>query len=200
MAVASLQLSRRQLVRRARLLAWTGIGWHAIEFGVAVAAGVAAGSIALIGFGIDSIVESAASLVVVWRLGSELRERRAQQLIALSFFMLAAYVGAEAVRALATADRPGTSWLGIGLAAVTAPTMPLLAIAKRRVGRALGSAATAQEGEQNMVCAYLSLALLAGLLANALAGWWWADPAAALLIAGVAVREGREAWHGDDCR
>jgi divalent metal cation (Fe/Co/Zn/Cd) transporter len=198
-AVATAQLPHHRLVRRARLLAWGGIGWHAAEFGVAIAAGVAAGSIALIGFGIDSLVESAASFVVVWRLGSEIRERRAQQLIAASFFLLAAYVGVEAVRTLVAADRPQASWVGIGLAAVTAPTMPLLAVAKQRVGRALGSSAAVQEGAQNMVCAYLSVALLAGLLANALAGWWWADPAAALVIAGFALREGRESWRGDDC-
>jgi divalent metal cation (Fe/Co/Zn/Cd) transporter len=199
-AVAAVQLPRHRLVRRARLLAWAGIGWHTIEFAVAVGAGLAAGSIALIGFGIDSLVESAASFVVVWRLGSELRERRAQQLIAASFFLLAAYVGVEAVRSLAAGDRPGASWVGVGLAALTAPTMPLLAVAKQRVGRALGSSATVQEGAQNMVCAYLSVALLAGLLANAVAGWWWADPAAALVIAGVALREGLESWRGgDDC-
>ena len=199
MTVVPLRLPRERLVRRARLLAWGGIGWHAVEFAVAVGAGVAAGSIALVGFGIDSLVESAASFVVVWRLGSELRERRAQQLIAVSFFLLAAYVGVEAIRAPATGDHPGTSWVGVGLAAVTAPTMPLLALAKQRVGRALGSTATVQEGAQNLVCAYLSIALLAGLLANSVAGWWWADPAAALVIAGVALREGRESWRGDDC-
>jgi len=181
------------------LLAWVAVGWHAAEFAVALGAGLAAGSIALIGFGIDSLVEAAAAAIVIWRLGSHLRERRAQQLIAVSFFLLAAYVGVEAVRALVGGDRPDASWIGIGLAAVTAPTMPVLAVAKQRVGRALGSAATVHEGSQNMVCAYLSVALLVGLLANALAGWWWADPAAALVIAGVALREGRETWRGDDC-
>jgi divalent metal cation (Fe/Co/Zn/Cd) transporter len=113
--------------------------------------------------------------------------------------MLAAYVGVEAIRTLVGGDHPETSWVGIGLAAFTAPTMPLLARAKRRVGRRLGSAATVSEGAQNMVCAYLSVALLAGLLANALAGWWWADPAAALVIAAVALREGRESWKGEAC-
>jgi divalent metal cation (Fe/Co/Zn/Cd) transporter len=196
--------ARRRLERRARMLAWGGIGWHVIEFGIALGAGIAAGSIALIGFGADSLVEAFAGLVVVWlftgrRLGSEAAERRAQQLIAISFFALAAYIGVEAVRTIVTANEPRTSWVGVGLAAFTAPTMPLLALAKRRVGRRLGSAATVKEGAQSLVCAYLSVALLAGLLANALAGWWWADPTAALVIAGVAAREGRESWRGEGC-
>jgi divalent metal cation (Fe/Co/Zn/Cd) transporter len=195
---------RRTLERRARLLAWSGIAWHVVEFGIALGAGIAAGSIALIGFGADSLVEAFAGLVVVWlftgrRLGSAPAERRAQQLIAASFFVLAAYVGVEAVRTLVTASEPRTSWVGIGLAAFTAPTMPLLALAKRRIGQGLGSAATVKEGAQSMLCAYLSVALLAGLLANALAGWWWADPAAALVIAVVAAREGREGWRGKGC-
>jgi divalent metal cation (Fe/Co/Zn/Cd) transporter len=202
--VAQPLTDRGLLERRARWLAWAGIAWHLGELGVALGAGIAAGSIALVGFGADSLVEAASALVVVWlftgsRLGSPRAERRAQQLIAASFFAIAAYVGVEAVRTLAAGAKPGTSWVGIGLAAVTAPAMPLLAAAKRRVGRALASSATVQEAAQNLVCAYLSLALLAGLLANALAGWWWADPAAALVIAAVAVREGRESWRGESC-
>jgi divalent metal cation (Fe/Co/Zn/Cd) transporter len=195
---------RRALVRRAKLLAWGGIGWHFIEFAIALAAGIAASSIALIGFGVDSLVESVAGFIVLWRFAdrrsySESAERRAQQLIAISFFLLAAYVGAEAIRTLSAGDHPEASWVGIGLAAFTAPTMPLFALAKRRVGNRLGSAATVQEGVQNMVCAYLSVALLVGLLANALFSWWWADPAAALFIAAVAAREGRESWRGEGC-
>lgn len=195
---------RQRLVRRARLLAWGGIGWHFIEFAIAVGAGVAASSIALIGFGADSLIESAAGFIVVWRFAarrshSETAERRAQQLIAVSFFILAAYVSVEAVRTLAQAHHPDASWVGIGLAAITAPTMPLLARAKRKVGQGIGSSATVSEGVQNMVCAYLSVALLIGLGANALLGWWWADPAAALVIAAVALREGVESWRGDSC-
>jgi divalent metal cation (Fe/Co/Zn/Cd) transporter len=197
-------LDRRALVRRAKLLAWGGIGWHFIEFAIALAAGIAASSIALIGFGVDSLVESVAGFIVLWRFAdrrtySESAERRAQQLIAISFFVLAAYVGVEAIRTLIAGDHPEASWVGIGLAAFTAPTMPLLALAKRRVGNRLGSAATVQEGVQNMVCAYLSVALLVGLLANALFSWWWADPAAALFIAAVAAREGRGSWRGEGC-
>jgi divalent metal cation (Fe/Co/Zn/Cd) transporter len=143
-------------------------------------------------------------LIIVWRFGarrsgSERAERRAQQFVAASFFVLAAYVGVESVRTLLGSSRPGASWLGIGLAAVTAPTMPLLARAKRRVGHALASSATVGEAEQNMICAYLSLALLLGLGLNAVVGWWWADPATALMIAVVAAREGIESWRGAHC-
>jgi len=133
------------------------------------------------------------------RLGSQAAERRAQQLVAVSFFVLAAYIAVESPRSLIGGHEPEPSWVGIGLAAFTAPTMPLLARLKRRVGQTLNSAATVKEGAQNMVCAYLSVGLLGGLLLNALAGWWWADPAAALLIAAVAIREGRESWRGAGC-
>ncbi len=190
--------------RRARLLAWGGNAWHLLEFGIAIGAGVAAGSIALIAFGADSLIEAASGFVIIWlftgeRLHSESAERRAQQLIAASYFVLAVYVAVESVRDLVGGYEPGVSWVGVGLAAVTAPTMPLLARAKRRVGRKLNSAATVSEAGQNMICAYLSIALLVGLLANALAGWWWADPAAALVIAAVAANEGRETWKGEGC-
>jgi divalent metal cation (Fe/Co/Zn/Cd) transporter len=195
---------RTRLEQRARWLAWGGNAWHLIEFAIAVGAGIAAGSVALVAFGVDSLIEVAAGLTIVWRfsgsrLGSATSERRAQQIIAFSYFLLAAYVAVESLRDLAGGQEPGVSWVGIGLAAVTAPTMPLLARAKRKVGHALGSAATVGEGGQNMICAYLSVALLVGLLANALVGWWWADPAAALVIGAVAAREGVESWRGDVC-
>jgi divalent metal cation (Fe/Co/Zn/Cd) transporter len=191
-------------VRRARLLAWGGNAWHLIEFAIAVGAGIAASSIALVGFGIDSLIEALAGFIILWRFAasrahSESAERRAQQLIAASYFALAAYIAVESLRTLLGDSHPETSWVGIGLAAVTAPTMPLLARAKQRVGRQLNSSATVSEGSQNMICAYLSIALLVGLGANALLGWWWADPAAALVIAGVAAREGRESWRGENC-
>jgi divalent metal cation (Fe/Co/Zn/Cd) transporter len=195
---------REALVRRARALAWLGVGWHAVEAAVAILAGLAASSIALVGFGADSLVESTAGLIVIWRFAgarasSDEAERRAQRLIGLTFFAIAAYIAVEAVRSLIGGDQPEASWVGIGLAAVTAATMPPLAIAKARVGAELGSSATRSEGRQNMLCAYLSLALLVGLSANALLGWWWADPVTALAIAAVAVREGRDAWRGEDC-
>ena len=195
---------RSRLEQRARLLAWGGIAWHVVEFAIAIGAGIAAGSIALIGFGADSFIEAIAGLIVVWlftgaRRGSHTAERRAQILIAVTFFLLAVYVGIEAVRALAYGDHPRVSWIGIGLAAFTAVTMPLLAAAKRRVGTGLHSAATVKEAGQTQLCAYLSIALLLGLGANALLGWWWADPLAALAIAGVAVQEGRSSWRGEGC-
>ena len=195
---------RPALVRRARLLAWIGLGWHGIEAAVAIGAGAVAGSIALVGFGADSLIEAVAGIVLLWRFGaarasSNSAERRAQRLIGASFYVLAAYVGIEAVRTLAGGNHPDVSWVGIGLAAVTLVTMPPLAAAKARVGDRLQSSATKSEGRQNMLCAYLSAALLVGLSANAIAGWWWADPVTALVIAGVAVREGREAWRGESC-
>jgi divalent metal cation (Fe/Co/Zn/Cd) transporter len=195
---------RQKLVRRAKLLAWAGVGWHGIEAAIAVGAGLAASSIALIGFGADSLIESAAGIILLWRFAagrasSEDAERRAQKLIGVSFYVIAAYVGFEAVRSLLVGERPDASWVGIGLAAVTLVTMPPLAIAKARIGEKLGSSATKSEGQQNMLCAYLSAALLVGLGANALFGLWWADPVTALLIAGVAVREGRKSWRGESC-
>lgn len=202
--VASAPEHRAALVRRAKLLARLGLGWHAVEAAVAIGAGIAASSIALVGFGADSLIEAVAGVVLLWRFGagragSEAAERRAQKLIAASFILLAVYIGVEAVLNLASAHRPEASWVGIGLSIVTLATMPPLAIAKGRVGDRLGSCATKSEGRQNMLCAYLSAALLVGLLSNALFAWWWADPVAALVIAAVAVNEGREAWRGDAC-
>ena len=176
---------------------------HVIEFAIALAAGLAAGSIALVAFGADSLIEALAGIVVLWlftgsRVESESAELRAQQLIAGSFFVLAVYVTVESVRTLVSGSHPDVSWVGIGLALFTAVTT-LLAAAKRRVGHKLNSSATVKEASQTQICAYLSVALLVGLLANALAGWWWADPLAALFIAGVAAREGRQAWRGEGC-
>jgi divalent metal cation (Fe/Co/Zn/Cd) transporter len=195
---------RPTLERRAKLLAWIGNVWHLAEFTVAVGAGVAAGSVALVGFGLDSLIELLAGGVIVWlfsggRGASARAERRAQQLIAASYLLLVLYVCVASIRDLVTGERPGTSWIGVGLAAFTVVTMPLLARAKRRVGHALASSAAVSEAGQNQLCAYLSAALLVGLLLNALAGWWWADPAAALVIAAVALDEGRRSWRGDRC-
>jgi divalent metal cation (Fe/Co/Zn/Cd) transporter len=195
---------RAALERRAKLLAWGGNAWHVVEFAIAVGAGVAAGSVALIGFGIDSAIEALAGGVIVWlfsggRGASHTAERRAQQLIAASYAILVAYIAVEATRDLLGSHHPEVSWVGIGLAAFTAPTMPLLARAKRNVGRKLNSSATVSEASQNMICAYLSIALLVGLLANALVGWWWADPIAALVIAAVAAKEGIASWRGESC-
>jgi divalent metal cation (Fe/Co/Zn/Cd) transporter len=195
---------RPEVVARARYLAWLGIGWHAIEAVIAVGAGLAAGSIALVGFGADSVVEGLAGGILIWRFTgsrahSEAAERRAQRWIAVTFFVIAIYVSVEAVRTLLGGDHPEASWVGIVLAAVTIVIMPLLARAKAKVGYELGSSATSSEGRQNQLCAYLSGALLIGLGANALLGLWWADPVTALAIAGVAAYEGREAWRGEAC-
>lgn len=193
-----------RLVRRARLLAWASLLWMTAEGAIAVVAGILAGSIALIGFGIDSGIEGLASVVIIWRFAaaralSERAERRAQKLVAVQFFILAPYVAVEAARTLAGKHEPDVSLLGIALTAASAVAMPWFGIAKRRVGRSLGSAATRAEGAQNLLCAYLAVAVLAGLVLNAAFGLWWADPLAALVIAGVAVREGLESWRGGDC-
>jgi divalent metal cation (Fe/Co/Zn/Cd) transporter len=195
---------RERLVRRAKMLARVGLAWHAIEAAAAIGAGVVAGSIALIGFGADSLIECVAGVVLLWRFaptraGAEWAEHRAHRLIAVSFFALAAYVGVESIRSLAGGHEPDASWVGVGLSVVTLAAMPPLARAKARVGNSLASAATKSEGRQTMVCAYLSAALLVGLGANALLGWWWADPVAALVVGVVALNEGRHAWRGEAC-
>lgn len=190
--------------RRARLLSWLSLAWMGAEGAIAIIAGVLAGSIALVGFGIDSAIEGFASLVIVWRftgsrLLSEHAESRAQKLVAVQFFLLAPYVAIEAVHKLVTGEQPATSWLGVVLTATSLVGMPVLGIAKRRLADQLGSVATRGEGAQNLLCAYLAGAVLVGLLGNAFFGLWWLDPAAALLIAAVAVREGRESWRGEGC-
>lgn len=195
---------RAALMRRARLLSWLSLVWIGIEGAVAVAAGVVAGSVALIGFGADSVIEGLASFVIIWRftgsrMHSDRAEGRAQRLVALQFFLLAPWVAYGALHALIAGDRPEESWVGIGLAVTSAVGMPMLGIAKRRVGEQLGSLATRGEGMQNVLCGYLAAALLVGLLGNAVLGLWWLDPLAALVIAGVALSEGRSAWRGDGC-
>lgn len=190
--------------RRARLLSWISLVWMGAEGVIALVAGILAGSIALIGFGIDSFIEGFASLVIVWRftgarLHSETAERRAQKLVALQFFLLAPYVAFEALRHLLTGAEPDTSWLGIALVTSSLVGMPVLGIMKRRLADRLDSVATRGEGTQNLLCAYLAAAVLVGLLGNALFGLWWLDPVAALVIAAVAVREGVESWQGRGC-
>lgn len=192
------------LARRARILSWLSLGWMTAEGAIAITAGVLAGSIALIGFGLDSVIEGIASVVIIWRftghrIHSTAAERRAQQLVAAQFFLLAPYVGFESVRALVTGERPDATLLGIVLAATSLVVMPALGIAKQRIAAELDSRATHGEGAQNLLCAYLAGALLVGLLGNALFGAWWLDPLVGLLIAGVAVHEGIETWRGDSC-
>lgn len=195
---------RARLEHHARLLAHAANAWHLVEAAIALVVGALAGSVALEGFGVDSAVELLAGGVIVWlftsgRGSSVAAERRAQQAIAASFFLLAAYVTVASVNDLAGGHHPGASWVGVGLAAFTAPTMPILARAKRKIGHALGSSATVSEANQSQLCAYLSVALLVGLLLNAVWGLWWADPAAALIIAAFAAKEGRDSWRGNSC-
>jgi divalent metal cation (Fe/Co/Zn/Cd) transporter len=183
------------------MLVWVGLGWHAVEASVAIAAGVLAGSVALVGFGADSLIELAAGVVVLWRLAGAraISERRAQQMIAVSFYLLSGYIAVDAILSLTVGEHPAVSWVGIALSAVTLATMPVLATAKSRVAEQLRSSATKSESRQTMLCAYLSAGLLVGLGLNALLGWWWADPITALGIAGVALKEGRDAWRGESC-
>jgi divalent metal cation (Fe/Co/Zn/Cd) transporter len=193
-----------RLGQRVKLLSWLSLAWMTVEGAVAIAAGVVAGSIALVGFGLDSAIEGFASVIIIWRFTghrvfSHAAEERAQKLVAVQFFLLAPYVAFESGKALIAGEHPDVSWVGIALAVGSVIFMPLLGIAKQRLADQLGSAATAGEGRQNMLCAYLAGALLVGLLGNALAGAWWLDPVVGLLIAGVAVKEGAEAWRGEGC-
>lgn len=189
---------------RARLLSWISLGYMATEGLVAVIAALVAGSVALLGFGLDSAIEGLASVIVIWRFTgnrtlSPTGEKRAQKAVAVTFFLLAPYIAYDAAAALIERDRPQTSWIGIGLAITSLIAMPLLGRAKKRLGVRLGSAATSGEGAQNLLCAYLAAAVLAGLLANTLWRWWWLDPVVALGIAVLAVWEGIQSWRGDGC-
>lgn len=193
---------RRSLGRRAQLLAAASVAYNVIEAVVAIAAGLVAGSVALVGFGLDSVVEVSSGLIILWQFRHRLpesRERTALRLMALSFFALAAYVTFESVRSLVTGAVPDSSVVGIGLAAMSLVIMPFLSWAQRRTGRALGSNAVVADSTQTLLCTYLSAVLLVGLVLNATLGWSWADPIAGLVIAAVAVREGREAWRGEGC-
>jgi divalent metal cation (Fe/Co/Zn/Cd) transporter len=188
--------------RRASRLEWATIGWNAAEAAVALAAGAAASSVALVGFGLDSVIEVSAAFVVLWQfrgVAAE-REHRALKAIGASFFLLAAYVAFTSVRDLVTHAEPDAAPVGIVLTSLSMLVMPALARVKHRTAHAIGSKALLADSNQTKLCAYLSAATLAGLAANAVLGWWWADPLAALFIAFVAVREGGDAWRGqDDC-
>ena len=193
---------RAVLARRVRLLVAATITYNVIEAVVAITAGTLASSTALIGFGLDSVIEVSSAAAVAWQFRGpdhERRERVALRIIAVSFFALAAYVSVESVRALVGAERAEHSTVGLVLAAVSLAVMPVLSMAQRRAGRELGSRSAVADSKQTLLCTYLSAVLLVGLAVNSLFGWWWADPAAALVIAAVAVKEGREAWRGDAC-
>jgi len=201
--------TRVRLLERGLRLEYLTVGWNIAEGLIAIGAGVVAGSIALIGFGVDSFVETMSGLVLIWRLRAEANgaadeerieqiERRASRLVAVSFLILAAYVAFEAVRTLAAQDQPDASPVGIALTAVSLLVMLWLARAKLDTGKALGSRALIADSHQTFACWYLSATTLAGLALNAVFGLWWADPGAALVIAVFLVREAREAWEGEE--
>ena len=196
--------TRAEAVTRQKWLTAVTIGWNGAEGVVAIAAGLAAGSVSLIGFGLDSGIEVSAALILAWRLAQERRtgckqdaDRRAQRLIAVSFAALALYVGVESVRDLALADRAEDSLVGIVMAALSLVTMPLLARAKRRLAPVVGSRAAEAEATQTIVCSLMSGGLLVGLGANAALGWWWADPLAGLFIASIAAYETVAIWRAE---
>lgn len=196
-----------RLRQRAWLLTTATIAWNAIEAAVAIGSGVAAGSIALVGFGLDSVVEVSSALVVAWFLtrhgsaGTETAERRAVRLIAVTFFAIAAYVTFDALSILAgVGEEPEHSPVGLAVLLVSLVVMPSLLWAKRAVARELGSATLRADSENTKLCVYLSAVVLLGLAANSFAGWWWMDPVAGLAIAGLALKEGRDAWReGELC-
>ena len=207
--VSLLAHSRPQLLRRGLRLEYLTVGWNIVEGVIAIAAGVLAGSIALIGFGVDSFVETVSGVVLIWRLSSETRgrlnedamervEQRAERMVGGAFLLLAAYVAFEAVRSLLSAEAPDSSPVGVGLTAVSIVVMLWLARRKRQTGEALGSRALVADSRQTFACWYLSMVALAGLTLNALLGWWWADPVAALGIVVLLVKEGIEAIRGGD--
>lgn len=190
------------LTRRVRLLVTATITYNIVEAMVAISAGAAASSAALIGFGLDSVIEVGSAATVAWQFSGpdpRTRERTALRIIAVSFFALAAYITVESARALLGVTEAAPSTVGIVLAAVSLIVMPLLSGAQRRAGRELGSASAVADSKQTLLCAYLSGVLLVGLVLNSAFGWSWADPVAALVIAAAAIREGREAWRGEQC-
>ncbi|MEU1382510.1 cation transporter [Streptomyces albidoflavus] len=196
---------REALTRRIRLLVAATIAYNVVEAIVAITAGTIASSTALIGFGLDSVIEVSSAAAVAWQFSAadhavrEAREQRALRIIAVSFFALAAYVTVDAVRALTGTGEAERSVPGIVIAALSLAIMPFLSAAQRKAGRALGSASAVADSKQTLLCTYLSAVLLLGLVLNATLGWSWADPVAALAIAALAVKEGRDAWQGKGC-
>jgi divalent metal cation (Fe/Co/Zn/Cd) transporter len=202
MTTAASPARQAALRRRVRLLVTATITYNVVEAIVALIAGTIASSVALIGFGLDSVIEVSSAAAVAWQFAGadpQRRERTALRVIACSFFALAGYVTVEAVRALAGAGEVERSTVGIVLVVVSVVVMPFLSLAQRRAGYELSSASAVADSKQTLLCTYLSAAVLVGLVLNAALGWWWADPAAALVLAMLAVKEGREAWRGDLC-
>lgn len=205
-ALAAVASDRSALVQRGLRLESLTVAWNSAEAAIGIAAGVVAGSIALVGFGLDSVIEVSSGAVLLWRLRAdrdharrEQAERRALRLVGISFLALATYVATDAALSLWRRQAPEQSYVGIGLAAVSLVVMPLLARAKRRVAADLGSAALHADSQQTQICAYLSVILLAGLALNAGLGWWWADPVAGLLMTPIILSEGVEALRGKTC-
>jgi len=187
-------------IRRGRTLAYLTIIWNSLEGLIAVGAGIVAGSIALVGFGIDSVIEVSSGAIILWRLASgEHRERLALRLVGFSFLALTAYIAFDAVKSLWLREPPETTYIGIGIAALSLVVMPILARAKRKVAANLNSAAMHADSRQTDLCAYLSAILLGGLILNAIFGWWWADPAAALVMVPIIAKEGVDALRGETC-
>lgn len=203
--------AREGLLRRATRLEYLTVGWNVVEGVVAVSAATAAGSVALLGFGLDSFVESTSGLILLWRLSRERAnrhtspedierlDRRAHRLVGVTLFLLAAYISVDAGLALWNSERPETSLVGLVLVSLSIAVMWWLARAKATAARELGSRALKADSFQTMACWWLSLVTLAGIGLNAAVGWWWADPLAALGVAALVVREGVEAWRGDTC-
>jgi divalent metal cation (Fe/Co/Zn/Cd) transporter len=199
-------MDRSALIRRGKLLEYATIGYNSLEGIIAIAAGLLAGSVALVGFGFDSVIEVISGATLLWRLYAdvdetrrELVEQRALRIVGWSFLLLAAYVTFDAGKAIIRREPPDGSLVGIVLAAVSLVVMPLLVRAKRRVAKAIGSKALDADATQTALCTYLSAILLGGLLLNALVGWWWADPVAALVMVPIIVKEGLEGIRGERC-
>jgi divalent metal cation (Fe/Co/Zn/Cd) transporter len=193
---------RAVLIRRIRLLVAATICYNVVEAVVAIAEGARVSSTALLGFGLDSVIEVSSAAVVAWQFAGRdpaSRERIALRVIAFSFFALAGYVTVDAVRALSGAVDAQRSPIGIGVTAASLLVMPVLSLAQRRAGRALGSVSAVADSKQTLLCTYLSAIVLVGLLLNVVFGWYWADPMAAMFVAAIAVREGRSAWRGVSC-
>lgn len=191
---------RRESIRRGRILEYITITWNSLEGIIAIGAGLMAGSIALVGFGVDSVIEVSSGAIILWRLSAgDHREQLALRLVGLSFLALGAYVTFDAVKALWFREAPETTYIGIGIAALSLVVMPFLAHAKRKVARELKSNAMLADSKQTDLCTYLSAILLGGLILNAIFGWWWADPAAALLMVPIIAREGVQALRGETC-
>jgi divalent metal cation (Fe/Co/Zn/Cd) transporter len=195
---------RDRLIGRAKALSWFSLAYMTMEGAIGITAAILAGSVALLGFGLDSAIEGLAAVIVIWRFSgtrrhSEDAELRARHLVAITFFLLAPYIAQDAIRALINGEHSATSWVGIGLSIASIIVMPQLGRAKQRIGQRLGSGATSGEGNQNMLCAYLAAAVLVGLVLNTAVALWWADPTVALGIATLAVHEGRQTWRGEGC-